>query len=95
MIMDKRRRKLWFDNQLANKQYQLKVLDLQLLYDVKLKFSTSGPYRITKLTQQGTVCLDTLEGVEFTTFINGIKVWKYYGPLTHEALEVELTKAAG
>ena len=70
-----------------------------LLFDVrnkkrKLKYTGMGPYRICKITPQGTVCVETLDGVETVGFLNGSKFKRYYDPLTIETIQVEWDKQA-
>ena len=53
-----------------------------------------GPYQICKITPQGTVRVETLDGVETVGFLNGSKFKRYYKPLTIETIQVERDKQA-
>ncbi|MCO5563733.1 hypothetical protein L7F22_017380 [Adiantum nelumboides] len=89
-LIEKDRRKKWFDRHLKNKD--IKVGDKVLMYGVrnekkKLKYAGKGPYRVCKITPQGTICVETLDGIETVGFLNGSKFKRYYDPLSQEELQ--------
>ena len=97
MIVEKQRRKQWYDRQLKEKN--INVGDMVLLFGVrdkkrKLKYTGMGPYRICKITPQGTVRVETLDGIETVGFLNGSKFKRYYDPLTIETIEMAREKQA-
>ena len=95
MIVEKQRRKQWYDRQLKDKNIHER--DMVLLFGVrnkkrKLKYTSMGPYQICEITPQGTVCVETLDGVETTGILNGSKFKRYHNPLTIEIIQVEWDK---
>ena len=88
-LVEKDRRKKWFDRHLKNKD--IKVGDKVLMYGVrnekkKLKYAGKGPYRVCEITPQGTIRVETLDGVETVGFLNGSKFKRYYDPLSQKEL---------
>ncbi|MCO5547027.1 hypothetical protein L7F22_000468 [Adiantum nelumboides] len=66
-LIKKDRRKKWFDRHLKNKD--IKVRDKVLMYGIrnekkKLKYAGKGPYRVCEITPQGTIRVETLDGIE-------------------------------
>ncbi|MCO5564752.1 hypothetical protein L7F22_018420 [Adiantum nelumboides] len=89
-LIEKDRRKKWFDRHLKNKD--IKVGDKVLMYGVrnekkKLKYADKGPYRVCEITPQGTIRVETLDGIETIGFLNGSKFKRYYDPLSQEELQ--------
>ena len=89
-LVEKDRRKKWFDRHLKNKD--IKVGDKVLMYGVrnekkKLKYAGKEPYRVCEITPQGTIRVETLDGVETVGFPNGSKFKRYYDPLGQEELQ--------
>ncbi|RYA42775.1 DDE-type integrase/transposase/recombinase, partial [Enterobacter cloacae complex sp. GF14B] len=96
-LVEKDRRKKWFDRHLKNKD--INVGDKVLMYGVrnekkKLKYAGKGPYRVCEITPQGTIRVETLDGVETIGFLNGSKFKRYYDPLIQEELCAIHTKKA-
>ena len=97
MIVEKQRRKQWYDRQLKDKN--IHEGDMVLLFGVrnkkqKLKYTGMGPYQICEITPQGTVRVEILDGIETVGFLNGSKFKRYYDPLTIETIQVERDKQA-
>ncbi|MCO5610456.1 hypothetical protein L7F22_064694 [Adiantum nelumboides] len=89
-LIEKDRRKKWFDRHLKNKD--IKVGNKVLMYGVrnkkkKLKYAGKGPYRVCEITPQGTIRVETLDGNETVGFLNGSKFKRYYDPLSQEELQ--------
>ncbi|MCO5557534.1 hypothetical protein L7F22_011100 [Adiantum nelumboides] len=89
-LIENDRRKKWFDRHLKDKD--IKVGDKVLMYGVrnekkKLKYAGKGPYRVCEITPQGTICVETLDGIETVGFLNGSKFKRYYDPLSQEELQ--------
>ncbi|MCO5581925.1 hypothetical protein L7F22_035814 [Adiantum nelumboides] len=89
-LIEKDRRKKWFDHHLKDKD--IKVGDKVLMYGVrnekkKLKYAGKGPYRVCEITPQGTIRVETLDGIETVGFLNGSKFKRYYDPLSQEKLQ--------
>ncbi|RYA74216.1 hypothetical protein DD594_28485, partial [Enterobacter cloacae complex sp. 4DZ1-17B1] len=94
---EKDRRKKWFDRHVKDKD--IKFGDKVLMYGVrkekkKLKYAGKGPYRVCEITPQGTLRVETLDGVETIGFLNGSKFKRYYDPLSQEELRVIHQKKA-
>ncbi|MCO5559123.1 hypothetical protein L7F22_012715 [Adiantum nelumboides] len=53
----------------------------------KLKYAGKGPYRVCEITPQGTIRVETLDGIETVRFLNGSKFKRYYDPLSQEELQ--------
>ncbi|MCO5600411.1 hypothetical protein L7F22_054523 [Adiantum nelumboides] len=89
-LIEKDRRKKWFDRHLKDKD--IKVGDKVLMYGVrnkkkKLKYAGKGSYRVCKITPQGIIRVETLDGIETVGFLNGSKFKRYYDPLSQEELQ--------
>ena len=83
MVVEKRRRKAWYDKTLRKKE--LKDGDLALLYSSKkhkgkLKLTGDGPYVVHHINDNGVVLLKTLEGDLFPGYINGSRLKRFYVP---------------
>ncbi|MCO5606432.1 hypothetical protein L7F22_060620 [Adiantum nelumboides] len=90
VLRKKDRRKKWFDRHLKDRD--IKVGDKVLMYGVcnkkkKLKYAGKGPYRVCKITLQGTILVETLNGIETIGFLNGNKFKRYYDLLSQEELQ--------
>ena len=53
-----------------------------------------GPFKVCEITSQGTIRVETLDGVETVGFLNGSKFKRYYDPLTIETIQVARDKKA-
>ncbi|MCO5604957.1 hypothetical protein L7F22_059132 [Adiantum nelumboides] len=89
-LIEKDRRKKWFDRHLKDKD--IKVGDKVLMYGVrnkkkKLKYAGKGPYRVCEITPEGTIRVEILDGIEIIGFLNGSKFKRYYDPLSQEELQ--------
>jgi hypothetical protein len=83
MVVEKRRRKAWYDKTLRQKE--LHDGDLALLYNSKkhkgkLKLTENGPYVVHHINENGAVMLKTLEGELFPRYINGSRLKRFYIP---------------
>ena len=47
-----------------------------------------GPFKVCEITPQGTIRVETLDGIETVGFLNGSKFKRYYDPLTIETIQV-------
>ena len=95
LITEKQHRKKWFDRQLKEKN--IHKGDLVLLFGVrdkkrKLKYTGMGPFKVCEITPQGTIRVETLDGIETVGFLNGSKFKRYYDPLTIETIQVARDK---
>ncbi|RYA68023.1 hypothetical protein DD595_25765, partial [Enterobacter cloacae complex sp. 4DZ3-17B2] len=96
-LVEKDRRKKWFDSHLKDKD--IKVGDKVLMYEVrnemkKLKYAGNGPYQVCEITPKGIIRVENLDGVETIGFLNGRKFKRYYDPLSQEELRAIHTKKA-
>ena len=83
MVVEKWRRKSWYEKTLRKKK--LKDGDLALLYSSKkhkgkLKIMGDGPYVVHHINDNGVVLLKTLEGDLFPGYINGSRLKWFYVP---------------
>ena len=97
LITEIQRRKKWFDRQLKDKN--IHEGDMVLLFGVrdkkrKLKYNGMVPFKVCEITPQGTIRVETLDGVETVGFLNGSKFKRYYDPLTIETIQVAHDKQA-
>ena len=97
LITEKQRRKKWFDRQLKDKN--IHEGDMVLLFGVrdkkrKLKYTGMGPFKVCEITPQGTIRVETLDGIETVGFLNESKFKRYYDPLTIETIQVARDKQA-
>ena len=97
LITEKQRRKKWFDRQLKDKN--IHEGDMVLLFGVrdkkwKLKYTDMGPFKVCEITPQGTIRVETLDGIETVGFSNGSKFKRHYDPLTIKTIQVARDKQA-
>ena len=83
MIVEKQRRKAWYDKTLRKKE--LHDGDLALLFSSKkhkgkLKLTGTGPYVVHHINDNGAVLLKTLEGELFPGYINGSRLKRFHIP---------------
>ena len=86
----KRRQKQFHDHHIIPRHFE--VGDLVLVFTLKQlasKFTKRGrgPYVISKLSPNGAVKLETLEGEEMPNWLSGCRIKKYHEPLTNQQLK--------
>ena len=93
MVVEKQRRKAWYDKTLRKKE--LHDGDLALLFNSKkhkgkLILMGIGSYVVHHINDNGAVLLKTLEGELFLGYINGSRLKRFHIPNPEWKLEVKI-----